>query len=276
MRLCGPGGGFILRIVHVWFWTQPILQPTACLQATLACCCCFCCNNNCCCCCCCCCLQVEGKLLLHVWCPVQPAPYPATPPLLALSCSQLQPPLLLLLTQQLCTAAVGLVGDPMVHELAVQLGEQLEQITAQHSVAVLPPPFDKPLATAAAAAAGEAGRSENGRKSEGVSQSESEGLESEDGYTAQAQQHAAAAEALLRDSTSDTTSTVSGTISSSISSSSSAGASGRGSSVSSSSSSSRGPRRRGGRQLSPQQQQIESRRLADYFKALQVSGRRRG
>lgn len=200
-------------------------------------------------------LQVDGNVLLHVWCPTQPTPYPSAPPLLAVSCTQLQPAVLLQLTHKLCIAAEGLVGDPMVHELAVQLGEELEQVTARHSTTAYPPPYDKPVSAAVAAGVR---KSESAGESEGVSKNESEGVESEDGYTAEAQQHAAAAEALLKDSASDNSSTIS---------SSSAGVSAR----SVSSSSSRGPRRRGGRQLSPQQQEAESRRLADYFKALQVS-----
>ena len=208
-------------------------------------------------------VQVSGKVLLHVWCPTQPTPYPATPPLIAISSSSIQPPLLLQLTHALATAAVGLVGDPMVHELAVRLVEQLEELPQQQQQQQQQqPPFDRPLAHAGngAAAAAAAGV----RKSEG--EGESEGGESEDGYTEEAQQHAAAAEALLGGVRGGAPSD------SSISSSSSIGAGGRpSSSVSSSSSSRAPPRRRGGRVLSPQQQEADSRRLLDYFKGLQVT-----
>jgi hypothetical protein len=208
-------------------------------------------------------VQVSGKVLLHVWCPTQPAPYPSTPPLIALTSSSIQPPLLLQLTHSLATAAVGLVGDPMVHELAVRLVEQLEELPQQQQ---WPPPFDRPLAHAGngtSSAAAAAGVKKNG------GEAESEGAESEDGYTEEAQQHAAAAEALLGGVRGGPPSDSSSSISSS------SGPGGRASSVSSSSSRAP-PRRRGGRMLSPQQQEAESRRLLDYFKALQVLSGCRG
>jgi hypothetical protein len=195
-------------------------------------------------------LQVDGSVLLHVWCPLAPSSYPSVPPLVALSCPQLQPGSLLQLTHKLATACVGLCGDPMVHELAVQLSEGLEQAAAQQDMQP-PPPFNQPIGQNSAAS--------SKQKSAGVSSSEgAEGVdEVDDGYTAEAAQHAAAAEALLGPSAASSTI-----------GSSSAGP--RSVSSVSSSSSGRGPRRRGGPQLSPQQQAAESIRLQDYLKRLQV------
>eukprot|EP00883_Tetradesmus_obliquus_P006330 jgi/Sobl393_1/16814/SZX72388.1 len=175
--------------------------------------------------------QVDGRLLLRVWCPCAPTPYPDAPPLLALSCGALPGSSLLALTASLAAAAQSFVGDPMVHELAVTLGEQLEAAAggARNSQGQLllpaPPPFDQPLRSSPAAGAAADGGA--------------------DGYTQEAEQHAAAAEAIMGDDGS--------------------------SSSSSSSRQGRQQRRRPQQQMSAEQQAAESRRLAEHFKQLQVS-----
>jgi hypothetical protein len=181
-------------------------------------------------------LQVDGRLLLRVWCPCTPTPYPDAPPLLALSCGALPGSSLLALTARLAGSAQALAGSPMVHELAVQLAEELEAAAAagasRNSQGQLllpaPPPFDQPL------------------RSSRSSGSDADG-DVDDGYTTEAQQHAAAAEAIMGDD----------------SSSNSSGSSRQG----------RQQRRRPQQQMSAEQQAAESRRLAEHFKQLQVSMR---
>jgi hypothetical protein len=182
-------------------------------------------------------LQVDGRLLLRVWCPCGPTPYPDTAPLLALSCGELPGSSLLALTAKLAAAAQALAGNPMVHELAVTLAEELEAAAAaagssRNSQGRLllpaPPPFDRPLQAPPPAAA-------------------ADGAEG-DGYTSEAQQHAAAAEAIMGDDASSS------------------------SSGKSSSGSRQGmqQRRRPQQQLSAEQQAAESKRLAEHFRQLQV------
>jgi hypothetical protein len=179
-------------------------------------------------------LQVDGRLLLRVWCPGGPAAYPDTPPLLALSCGALPGSSLLALTAKLAGSAQALCGSPMVHELAVQLADELEGAAAaagasrNSDVQLLlpaPPPFHQPLKQSPAAGAA------NGAD--------------DDGYTSEAQQHAAAAEAIMGDDAS--------------SSASSRGSSRQGRQC-----------RRPQQQMSPEQQAAESRRLAEHYKQLQV------
>jgi hypothetical protein len=182
-------------------------------------------------------LQVDGRLLLRVWCPCGRTPYPDTPPLLALCCGGLPGSSLLALTAKLVGSAQALRGSPMVHELAVQLAEELEAAAAaggsRNSDGQLllpaPRPFDKPLQQSAANGAADS--------------------DEDDGYTSEAQQHAAAAEAIMGDDAS----------------SSSSSASGRGSSRQG-----RQQGRRPQQRMSPEQQAAESRRLSEHYKQLQV------
>lgn len=130
-------------------------------------------------------LQVGGCgcLQLIVWCPVQPRQYPDAPPLIALQCSQMPAGQLLQLTANLAATARQCLGNPMIHELAVQLAEELEADTGTYSTGsvVLPAPFDQPppISWREPTVAG------------------AEDDANPDGYTEAAQQHTAAAEAML-------------------------------------------------------------------------------
>eukprot|EP00775_Hariotina_reticulata_P004412 gene4412-4665_t len=126
---------------------------------------------------------------LMAWCPCRPVPYPEGPPLVAITCRDLSGPELLSLTAQLATAAAGLTGDPMIHELAVQLGEGVEQLlggadaTSRPSGPAAPPPYDAPAVSEDAAGPGQPAVDDAEDKS--------------DGYSTRAQLHADAAEAIM-------------------------------------------------------------------------------
>jgi hypothetical protein len=148
---------------------------------------------------------------------------------------------LLALTAKLAASAQALRGSPMVHELAVQLAEELEAAAAAAGASrnsdgqlllPAPAPFHQPLQQPAAGGA-------------------ANGDDDDDGYTSEAQQHAAAAEAIMGDDGS--------------SSASSRGSSRQG----------RQQRRRPQQQMSPEQQAAESRRLSEHYKQLQVGCLRR-
>lgn len=130
-------------------------------------------------------LQVgdNATLQLHVWCPSQPQPYPDTAPLFALSCSEIPGCVLLQLTAKLAAIAHNLVGDPVVHELAVQLTEELQGISGQadHMSSDWPAPFNQPLPSSLVSG----------------SDAPDQPSAASDGYTDEAQQHAAAAEAIM-------------------------------------------------------------------------------
>jgi len=202
-------------------------------------------------------LQLPSPVQLTAWCPCQPVAYPDRPPLVAVTCGDLEPSQLLTLTAKLATAAAGLTGDPMIHELAVQLGEALEQLlgeattTSSAGSSAAPPPYDAPAASDDTVAL--TGQS-------AVDYAE----DKRDGYTTAAQQHADVAEAIIgRNADDDGSSTGSSVISSRSSST-------WDSSSSSSRSVSTSAKRKRQTSLSPQQQAAESKRLQDLFKHIEV------
>ncbi|KAF8055672.1 DHX57 [Scenedesmus sp. PABB004] len=174
-----------------------------------------------------------GGLQLLVWCPCGGRAYPDAAPLLALACDQLAGGTLLHLTAGLAREAQGLVGEAMIHELAVRLAELLEAAGDGSGLpTALPPPFDAAPGGAEGGAEGDA---------EG-------GAEGGDGYSDEAAVHAAAAEALLADA-------------------GSGGAGERGSSGRA-----RRPRaRQHAAALPPEQAAAEARRLREHFERLQVA-----
>lgn len=98
---------------------------------------------------------------------------------------------LLSLTAKLAATAQQCLGNPMIHELAVQLAEEVEAAAAAGEDALvpgLPAPFDQPHPSS---------------QQQSVPDAETAADTDADGYTAAAQQHAAAAEAMLEDASSN-------------------------------------------------------------------------
>lgn len=91
---------------------------------------------------------VTTPVQLLVWCPrggADGASYPEVPPLLAVSSSELAPSVRCHLTQQLAEGSSSLLGEPMIHTLAVQLQELLQSPEQLASLeGSWPKPFNTP------------------------------------------------------------------------------------------------------------------------------------
>lgn len=89
-------------------------------------------------------VQVSERVKLHAWLPPG-STYPATTPIIAVECDALPCNVVLTMTHQLTMHALQLLGDPMVHDLAVALTDALESQPIDQAVAA-PPPFNQPPA----------------------------------------------------------------------------------------------------------------------------------